>query len=202
MNDEGFEKIKLGVTDQLKNLSPNLTYHTLGHTLDVLEECERIAAAEGLTNPNELFLLRVAALYHDIGFLHQYAHHEEESCRIFLADTVWLNLSEEDKNDVLHLIMATQLPQQPSTLAEKIICDADLDYLGRDDFAGISDHLRREFLSYRIVASNDEWHERQLNFLKAHRYHTASSRKLREPVKQRNLQRCVELMPPTHTHGS
>ena len=194
MNDEGFEKIKHGVTDQLKNLSPNLTYHTIEHTLDVLEQSERIAAAEGLTNPRELFLLRLAALYHDTGFLYQYAHHEEASCRIFLADSVWLDLSEEDKNDVLHLIMATQLPQQPETLAERIICDADLDYLGRDDFAPNSDGLRREFLAYRIVANNEEWHERQLSFLKAHHYHTTSSRKLREPVKQRNLQRCLELM--------
>lgn len=199
MNDEGFEKIKLGVSGQLKNLAPDLTYHTLEHTLDVLEQCERIAAVEGLSDPRELFLLRVAALYHDTGFLLQYAHHEEASCRIFLADATRLDLSEEDKNDVLHLIMATQLPQQPNTLAERIICDADLDYLGRDDFAPNSDGLRREFLSYRIVANNEEWHERQLSFLKAHHYHTASSRKLREPVKQRNLQRCVELMPSAGT---
>lgn len=200
MHDEGFEKIKLGVTGQLKNLSPDLTYHTIEHTLDVLEQCERIAAAEGFTNPRELFLLRLAALYHDAGFLHQYVQHEEASCRIFLSDAARLDLSEEDKNDVLHLIMATQLPQQPNTLAERIICDADLDYLGRDDFPHISDRLRHEFLIYHIIASNEEWHVRQLNFLKTHRYHTASSRKLREPVKQRNLQRCVQLMPPsTHT---
>jgi uncharacterized protein len=197
MNDEGFEKIKHGVTGHLRNLSPNLTYHTIEHTFDVLEQCERIAAAEGLTDPHELFLLRVAALYHDTGFLHQYTHHEEASCRVFLADAEWLDLSEEDKNDVLHLIMATQLPQQPSTLSERIICDADLDYLGRDDFAPNGDTLRREFLAYRIVASDLEWHERQLSFLKAHHYHTASSRKLREPMKQRNLQRCMELMPHT-----
>ena len=191
MYEEEFEKVKRTVTHRLQRLAPDLTYHSLPHTMDVLEQCERIAAAEGFTDKRALFLLRIAALYHDTGFLTQYAYHEEESCRIFLADAADLTLSEEDKNDILHLIMATRVPQQPTTLAERIICDADLDYLGREDFATIGDNLRREFLSYGVVGSNEEWNERQCRFLSAHQFHTASSKKLREPVKQKNLAACI-----------
>lgn len=187
MFEEEFKKIKQGVMRRLEALHSNLTYHTTDHTLDVLEQCVRIAEAEGVTNTKELFLLRVAALYHDTGFLNRYANHEEESCRIFLADAARLNFSEEDKKEVLHLIMATRIPQQPATLTERIICDADLDYLGRQDFRRIGDGLRREFISFGIVADDEEWRDLQLRFLKAHSYHTASSRRLREPVKQKNL---------------
>jgi hypothetical protein len=191
MYEEEFKKIKLGVMRHLANLQPSLTYHSTEHTLDVLEQCERIAVAEGLTGPRELFLLRVAALYHDTGFVNRYADHEAESCRIFLSDAVHHSFSEEEKNDVLHMIMATRLPQQPVTLAEKIICDADLDYLGRPDFAVIGDRLRREFISHGVVSDNDGWQDLQLRFLHAHQYHTASSKALREPVKQKHLQACV-----------
>ena len=37
------------------------------------------------------------------------------------------------------LILATKVPQKPKNKLEKIICDADLDYLGREDFDNISD---------------------------------------------------------------
>lgn len=190
MYEEEFKQIKLGVMRQLANLQPTLTYHSPAHTLDVLEQCERIATAEGLTDPRRMFLLKVAALYHDIGFLNRYSDHEEESCRIFLADATQHTFSEEEKNDVLHMIMATRLPQQPATLAERIICDADLDYLGRTDFPTIGDRLRREFISHGIVADDDGWQDLQLRFLNAHHYHTESSKTLREPVKQKHLQAC------------
>jgi uncharacterized protein len=190
MYEAEFETVKRRVMDRLRTLPPSLSYHSPEHTLDVLEQCERIAQAEGLTNERQLFLLRLAALYHDTGYLHQYSQHEEESCRIFLSDATHLSLSEEDKNDIIHLIMATKVPQQPATLPERILCDADLDYLGREDFSPVGDKLRREFLHYGIIGSNDEWHQRQVQFLTTHQYHTASSRKLREPVKQKNLRSC------------
>lgn len=190
MYEEEFKQIKQGVLHQLAHLQPTLTYHSPEHTLDVLEQCERIAAAEGLTDPRRVFLLKVAALYHDIGFLHRYTEHEEESCRIFLADATQHTFSDEEKNDVLHMIMATRLPQQPTTLAEQIICDADLDYLGRTDFLTIGDRLRREFISHGIVADDDGWQDLQLRFLNTHHYHTASSKTLREPIKQMHLQAC------------
>lgn len=191
MYEEEFNKIKLGVLRRLAHLHPTLLYHSTEHTLDVLEQCERIASVEGLINARELFLLRVAALYHDTGFLNGYANHEAESCRIFLADAAQYTFSEADKTTVQHLIMATRLPQQPATLAEQIICDADLDYLGRPDFLKLGDRLRREFLSHGIVADNEGWQDLQLRFLHAHQYHTASSQLLREPVKQLHLQECV-----------
>jgi len=32
------------------------------------------------------------------------------------------------------MIMATKIPQSPKNLLEQIICDADLDYLGRERY--------------------------------------------------------------------
>jgi len=186
MRGQAFKKLKKIVLKRLEGLSSDLTYHSLAHTLDVLQQCERIAIEEGITDPDQLFLLRIAALYHDTGFLRTYSEHESKGCNIFLEDVDGMGFSEQEKTLIVNLIMATKIPQKPKTLLEKVICDADLDYLGRNDFFSIGDSLRKEFLCYHVIGSNDEWESLQLNFLQNHRYHTQSSRKLREPVKQKN----------------
>lgn len=183
----GFESIKDNVGRKLGELNPKLTYHNLAHTLDVTEQCERIARAEGVTDERQIFLLKVAALYHDTGFLRTYANHEEMSCEIFLEDAPDLGIFGEETTFVTRLIMATKLPQQPANLLEKVICDADLDYLGRDDFFKIGDGLKREFLAYGVIASAQEWDALQQKFLSNHQYHTQTSKTLREGPKQENI---------------
>lgn len=182
-----FEKVTALIIKKLARLDINLTYHCLDHTLDVFDQCVRLAKEENVINQHEVCLLKIAALYHDTGFLKSYSAHEAESCEIFLNDSDDFGLTVSDKDIIVNLIMATQIPQLPSTLLEKIICDADLDYLGRDDFFLIGKTLRKEFLHFKIVLTNQDWEKLQLKFLRSHYYHTSSSQRLREPVKQINL---------------
>lgn len=186
MTEKDFEIVKKDVLAMLDELSPHLTYHSKAHTIDVVEQSARIAASENITDKRALLLLKFAALFHDTGFLRTYAHHEAKGCEIFLETTAGIPFTEEDKEIVEGLIMATKIPQMPQTHLQRIICDADLDYLGRDDFFSIGDNLRKEFLQYNIVSDNEAWEKMQLNFLGNHQYHTRSSQELREPVKQKN----------------
>jgi uncharacterized protein len=191
MPENGFEKLKTNLLAKLKGLNPNLTYHSIDHTMDMMEQAVRIAHEEGITNERDLFLLKTAALYHDSGFLETYTDHEKRSCEIFLADAVNFDFTEKEKEIICGLIMATKIPQEPNTLMERIICDADLDYLGRNDFLEIGDTLRREFLHYKIVADNNAWEKLQLKFLQNHSYHTKASQQQREPVKQLNYNKLI-----------
>ena len=181
------DQIKARVLEKLKDLDSGLTYHRLEHTLDVLEQAQRIAGEEGINDEHDLLLLQIASLYHDTGFLGAYQQHEENSCSIFLEDATQYNLSDEDRQQVVSLIMATKIPQQPATLLEKILYDADLDYLGRDDFFKIGNELKKELIHYGIILNEEEWENLQLNFLSRHQYHTESSKRLREPAKQLNM---------------
>ena len=185
MTEKDFETITEIVLAELDGLSPHLTYHSKGHTIDVIEQSMRIALDEGIDD-YQLLLLKFAALFHDSGFLKTYANHEAKGCEIFLQITNGIDFTDEEKEIVQGLIMATKIPQQPKTHLQQIICDADLDYLGRNDFFEIGDTLRREFLHYKIVSSNEDWENLQLKFLKNHQYHTKSSQQLREPAKQLN----------------
>lgn len=166
-------------------LHPGLIYHNTAHTLDVLEQSIYIAEAEGLPE-KELLLLKTAAVYHDSGFLFRYKQHEEKSCEIAKADLQEF-FDEHDLNKICGMIMATKIPQSPRKLAEQIICDADLDYLGRSDFEPISNNLRKEFLQFGILKEDSDWDQIQIGFFESHHYFTATSRARRNPVKLRHL---------------
>lgn len=191
MSTSQFETIKADVFKKLEGLNSDLTYHSAGHTKDVLRQAIRIAQEESVTDEKELFILKVAALYHDTGFLETYANHEVRSCEIFMRDAPKYGIPARDCELITQLIMVTKIPQQPKNLLERILCDADLDYLGREDFEAIGDKLRREFLVFGIVSNDLEWDRLQLKFLGNHQYHTASSRRDREPGKQFNLSALV-----------
>ena len=185
MTHKDFETIKTIVLAELDELNPHLTYHSKEHTIDVIEQSVRIALSEGIDD-DALLLLKFAALFHDSGFLQTYAEHEKKGCELFLKKAADWDFTVDEKKIVEGLIMATKIPQTPHTHLQQIICDADLDYLGRADFLTIGDTLRREFLHYKIVANNEDWENLQLKFLKNHQYHTKASQHLREPVKQKN----------------
>ena len=71
---------------------------------------------------------------------------------------------------------------------EQIMCDADLDYLGRDDFHEIADSLRRELRDHGKIKSDRLWDEIQVKFLTQHKYFTKSAIKLRRAKKMQHIE--------------
>ena len=184
----GFLKLKSRILERLRTeLDPRLTYHSPEHTEDVIEHVGRLAAAENITDKRLLHLMNIAALFHDTGFLLSYKGHEEDSCTI-MRDTCTGILNEPELKLVEGMIMATQIPQAPVTLPEMIICDADLDYLGRDDFETISSTLKSEFMTYGVIKNEEEWDRLQVSFFNSHHYFTKTSKRERCPVKMRHLE--------------
>jgi hypothetical protein len=90
------------------------------------------------------------------------------------------------------MIRATKVPQNPQTLLEEIICDSDLDYLGRDDFFSIGEGLYKEFRIQKIVSNEEEWNQLQVSFLESHHYFTKTSNERRKKGKQLNLEKIKE----------
>ena len=69
-----------------------------------------------------------------------------------------------------------------------VLCDADLDYLGRDDFFEISDRLKKEYIERGLVSNEIEFDKLQIEFLSAHKYFTKTSVLKREKQKERHLE--------------
>src|ERR1043165_5962010 len=137
-----FDEIKATAVARLQQLDIHYTYHNVEHTLDVLAQVERIAKCEKVTGDEDLLLLRTAALYHDSGFLKSYGGHEQDSCVIFREDAAKFGFTIEQSEIIEGLIMSTRVPQQPVGILQQIICDADLDYLAREDFYELPVGLR------------------------------------------------------------
>jgi predicted metal-dependent HD superfamily phosphohydrolase len=168
-------------------LNVKYLYHDCRHTEDVIRQVQEIGYRENV-NQHEIALLKLAALYHDLGFLVQRANHESAGVELFMQESIDSDISEEEKQTVASLIMVTKIPQQPKTLLESIICDADLDYLGREDFPSIAEFLYLELKACGEMNDRARWNEIQLSFLGAHQYHTESSRRLRTNGLQNNIE--------------
>ena len=182
-----FISIKQPILSRLdKELDPRLGYHNLAHTLDVLEQAQIIAHSERLTDEHDLLLLKTAAVFHDSGFLFVYKNHEEKSCEIateYLKDV----FERSDLEKIHGMIRATKIPQNPHNLLEQIICDADLDYLGRNDFEPISRNLYKEFITFNIIPEDCVWDHIQIKFFESHRYFTKSAFQKRNEGKLKHL---------------
>ena len=189
---EIYSRIQTAIISILSGqLDKRLTYHNTSHTLDVVNQSERIALAEGITSKKDLLLLKTAALFHDTGFLYVYDGHEDKSCEI-AREKLNDDFSQQDIQLICGLIMVTKVPQTPSSLLEEIICDADLDYLGRDDFEKLSDCLKHEFLDYGVVRNEVDWENKQIAFFEMHHYFTHTSKQNRQPTKTQHLLKLQE----------
>jgi uncharacterized protein len=185
-----FRQAEIHLLHRLKTaLSPTLYYHGLHHTLDVVACTERLAEAEGITDRPTRGLLRMAALYHDCGFIDTYQGHEEAGCRYVAEVLPAFGFDQTALDTICGMIRATKIPQAPQNRLEEIICDADLDYLGRDDFEPIARTLFDELRARDLVADEPAWDRIQVRFLESHRYWTATALATRQAPKQAHLAR-------------
>jgi len=169
-------------------LSVHLYYHGLHHTLDVLKMATKIARDEKIRG-RDLVLVKTAALFHDAGFVkNKHAGHESEGCIMVREKLPELGYSSADIETICGMIMSTKIPQSPTNLLEEIICDADLDYLGRTDFYPIGNTLFREMQKYQLITDEIAWNKLQVSFLSGHRFHTQTSKTSRDPLKQQYLE--------------
>lgn len=171
-----------------RELSPRLHYHNVDHVRDVLNAALRIGKLEGV-GPDGLELIGVAAVFHDSGFILDVKDHESTGC-LFVRDYLpSIGFSENELELICGMIMATRVPQQPLNDWQMILCDADLDYLGRDDFFQTGNKVFRELVEFGQITTEREWNELQVRFLSEHSYFTQTSQAERKPAKDANLEK-------------
>lgn len=169
-----------------KEISPRQTYHGPHHTLEVLENCEAYIDRLNIEE-HDAYLLRTAALLHDIGFIDEFKGHEMNGIRFAKEHLPEWGYKKDEIEHICGMIAATELPQNPKNLLEQILCDSDLDYLGTDRFYEVGATLFEEFMNYGVVSSEEEWDNLQVRFLQNHHYHTEFAKKHRAPKKQEHL---------------
>lgn len=177
----------------LEKFSEKLIYHNKTHVDDVFNSASEIAICENISD-NEVFLLKTAALYHDIGFIETYNTHEDVSKKIAMQSLPSFGFGDSDILKICNMIEATKIPQTPKCHLEKIICDADLDNLGREDFFNNMELLFLEKKNFGFINDKTLWYKQTFDMLKSHEYFCKSSKIRRSSIKQNNIQKLKQLI--------
>ncbi len=174
-----------------EKLNQNYYFHNEQHTLYVLDKAVEIAHYEKCTEA-DIELLKVAALWHDAGYINIYFGHEEESCelsKIYLPD---FGYNQKEISIVCGMIMATKTPQSPQNLLEEIVADADLEYLGTSSAENKAMLLYKELKYLNPILTEKQWNETQINFIKTHHYFTNYCKTFAEPAKEAYLSKLIK----------
>jgi predicted metal-dependent HD superfamily phosphohydrolase len=169
-----------------------LIYHNLAHTENVVNAAIEIANHYRLSD-QDYFVVVTAAWFHDIGYFIEPSRHEEKGAEEAAAFLKRQGIDETTIQTVGNCIKATRLPQDPHTLLEKIVADADLFHLGTSRFAELNKTMRKEFIAlHGITISKEEWRVKTIRLLETHQYHTDYARLLLSDTKTKNLEKLKE----------
>ena len=126
---------------------PHRHYHTTEHLVHVLTMIDQLA------DDHDLFLVQLAAWYHDAVYAIPAGQvsNEEASARLALRELSWVGLEQEDLNQVARLVRLTEThlpgPRDPEG---ELLCDADLAILAADP-ADYSDYVAAVRAEYSRV---------------------------------------------------
>jgi len=179
---EAKEYISLLLTTEL---SENCVFHTIAHTLDVVANAEIIGKYCKLEE-DSLNILRICALFHDVGYVDAYDDHEifsSERAKKYLQDR---NVDPEIIKQVEVAILSTKTPQNPQDKISKILCDADLMNLTFDDYFEQIDLMRKEWEKVgKAKLNSQEFYLTSLEFFQSHEYHSKYGKKVLQPMKEK-----------------
>lgn len=169
----------------INHLPKEYTYHTIHHIRDVVEQSERIAKKEKI-NKEDIADLKLAAWLHDVGYIWEPNRHEARGSEFATTILNAMDFPAQKINRITGMIMATKIPQSPKNILEQIICDADLDYLGREGYEENSLLLLQELRLKKEISALD-WLKIQDQFLTKHTYFTKTSNTTRNKLKSEVL---------------
>lgn len=185
----------MNYVNQLLISLENHYYHQYDHALDVMQRAVYLSKKEWL-NDEEIEIISLAALFHDTGFIIQYDKNEPIGAKI--AQNYLKMMMYDDKKIKLieEIILATDPDyKEPKNIYEKIIKDADLDNLWRQDFWDKTNNLNKELEAIKKIKLKDpNWKHWVIEFLAEHKYYTKTQQYERNHSKEENKKRLEEMV--------
>ncbi|MGE4586055.1 MAG: Pycsar system effector family protein [Mangrovibacterium sp.] len=171
-----------------QNDDPRLCFHTIEHTMNVVQQAREIGQEEEL-DERQMEVLQLAAWFHDTGYMIRREEHEQASVELLRTFFEQHLVDRESQMQVEHCILATRREREPVSLPEKILLDAGMAHLGSPGFISVSKNLRRERLAFldRSQEPADYWKE-TLAFMGKHVFYTTAARTRFETVKKENME--------------
>lgn len=177
-----------------EQLSTDLLFHNFHHTANVVRGVRHICKHSHLSKEQKE-ILTLAAWFHDSGLIRTYKGHEEESQLLAREFLEKYNYPSQKLELVLGCIAATKMPQQPKSVLQQVICDADLFHLSLPEYYYLQKLLLEE---WRKVLHKDctqqEWIQENLDFLTNHQYFTTYGQVELQKGKEWNIEKYKQLL--------
>ncbi|PZM86750.1 hypothetical protein DLH72_00150 [Candidatus Gracilibacteria bacterium] len=192
MEKEIIKNAKKYVNMLLSPLSKHY-YHSYEHSVDVMQRAIYLAEKENLP-VEDIEMLALAGLFHDTGFIVRYDKNEAIGAQIAKNYLKSAEYPEDKIKTVERIILATKPSyKNPKDIYEKIIKDADMDNLGREDFEKKSNDIKKELETIKKIKIKDpEWKHSLVELLLEHKYNTATQQKDRNDKKRENLEKMIK----------
>lgn len=173
-------------------LAPHFTFHDARHTIQVATMAELIGRAEQV-NDKEMLLLRTAALIHDLGYLSMAEDHIEAGCDHAVELLPKFNYDPHQIEVICRLIRSIRDPLVVTGTLEQILCDANLNFLGRIDFKDVIERMWKEDHILHPEMTLSEWKKRMASLVKKYDFYTDTAKRLRDVHKEKQLEILDEL---------
>jgi len=182
------EKAEQFVSNLLETrLSTVNFYHNINHTRRVVEDISQLAEWEGCSE-EETKILKLAAWFHDTGFVKVDKGHEEVSVKIAQEFLQSNQVSKDVIDLVTDLILVSIKDLKPKTNLQKLIKDADCSHVASESYFEISNLLRKEnALKLNTSFTDLEWLEGNKEFFEWHKFYSDSAKLKWQPLKTLNL---------------
>ncbi len=197
METELIRKSRSYAEQVIENLPQSFTYHNLEHTSGVAAAAEEIGRNSGLAE-NDLETVLIAAWLHDIGYEKGCDRHEEASIQTAVKLLKDWNAPTSKIEQVKGLIGATRMPQNPLTISEKVLCDADMYHLGEENILECGEQIRHEFEIFQNLKfeTDAEWIQYNIKFFEEHHYFTPYGQTVLEERKRKNIKKLKKMLKP------
>ncbi|MGB5360864.1 MAG: Pycsar system effector family protein [Eudoraea sp.] len=176
-------------------LDPKYLYHNLRHTQRVVKSALELAEANSLDD-NEKEIILLSAWLHDTGYTRGTDEHERSSCEIAKDFLTKEGYDKAKIKNVQACIMATKMQNEPKSLSEKIIRDADASHFAQKSYLDTCELLREELSLLGIKDySVKEWMEQNIKMFRTeHRYYTDYAKANWQERKDKNLRNLVKAL--------
>lgn len=168
-------------------------YHSYEHSIDVMQRAIYLAEKEKLSI-EEIEMMALAGIFHDTWFIVRYDKNEPIWALIAKNYLLWIDYPEDKIKKIEEIILATDPDyKNPKNIYEKIIKDADMDNLWRDDFEKKANDIKKEIETIKKIKIKDpEWKHSIVQLLSEHKFNTWSQKKERDLKKQENLENMIK----------
>ena len=179
------------VQELLTNKLPsNCLYHNYTHTQRVLKSTKELTDGLSLSE-EDMSILWLAVLFHDVGYIKGFEKHEEKSVEIATSFLTKHGENSATIAAVSDCILATRMGAEPQTLLDKIIRDADASHFAKEYFEEASEFLRLEWKMQGCANySKRKWLDENIRVLEnIHTYYTDYAKEHWAPKKLINIEK-------------